>query len=158
MNLNSNTHDLESQKQQYLQRVNQLYTNIQHWLRDQPLQIHRSEIEIAETLGRYHVPQLAIATPANDTLAEFQPAGAATLGADGIILVRGWLNQEYVLYLQTAGYYSILQGVQEDGWYWEERYMEKPPHPLNPPWLLKLITQVSDYEFPESVTATQTTV
>lgn len=148
--------DLESQKGRYLQRVNQLYANIQHWLQDQPLRIHVSDLEIAETLGRYQVPQLAIATTQGDLLAEFKPAGAATIGAEGIILVKGWLNQEYVLYLQTAGYYSISQGIQMDGWYWEPQYMDQPLHPLNPTWLLKLITQVSDYEFPESVTASQT--
>jgi len=115
------------------------------------LQIHVSDLEIAETLGRYQVTQLAIATTQGDTLAEFQPAGAATIGAEGIIL-------EYVLYLQTEGYYSISQGIQTDGWYWDEKYMAKPPHLLNSTWLLKLITQVSDYEFPESVTATQATL
>jgi hypothetical protein len=157
LNLNSNTlaPDLESQKQRYLQRVNQLYTNIQHWLQNQPLRIHVSDLEIEEVLGRYHVPQLAIATTQGDTLAKFQPEGASVVGAEGLIMVRGWLNGEYVLYLQKEGYYSISQGIQEDGWYWDPQYMDKPPHPLNPTWLLKLITQVSDYEFPESVTASQ---
>jgi hypothetical protein len=150
LNLNSNTlaPDLESQKQRYLQRVNQLYANIQHWLQNQPLQIHVSDLEIAETLGRYHVPQLAIATTQGDTLAKFQPVGAAVMLAEGAIEVKGWLDQEYLVYMKQSDPQTFYQGIEMDGWYWIEQRLAATTHFISDKnSLLQLITWVSDYEF-----------
>ncbi len=140
--------DLESQKGRYLQRVNQLYTNIQHWLQNQPLQIHVSDLEIEEVLGRYQVPQLAIATTQGDLLAEFQPAGAAVMLAEGAIEVKGWLDQEYLVYMKHSDPQTFYTGIERDGWYWIEQRLAATTHFISDKnSLLQLITWVSDYEF-----------
>jgi hypothetical protein len=135
------------QQQLYLQRVLQLYANIKDWLQDQPLRLSTNDLEIEEVLGCYHVPKLAIATAAGDQLAEFRPEGASVVGADGLILVKGWLDCGYILYLRNNGHYYGHFPIADDGWYWEEQRLNTPPHLIDKRWLLELITWVSDYEF-----------
>jgi len=142
------TVDVELQKQTYLQRVNQLYANIQNWLWHEPLVVTRSELEIEEVLGRYHVPKLTIATNQGEQLVDLAPAGASVCNAEGLIMVEGWLDSAYVLYLQTGGLYSgKSKEIRTDGWYWKEQRLDIPPRLLDKSCLLELITQVSDHEF-----------
>ncbi len=142
------TIDVELQKQTYLQRVNQLYANIQNWLRNEPLVVTRSDLEIEEVLGRYHVPKLTIATAQDEQLVNLEPAGASVGNAEGSIMVEGWLDSAYVLYLQTGGLYSgKSKEIKTDGWYWKEQRLDIPPRLLDKSCLLELITQVSDHEF-----------
>jgi hypothetical protein len=136
------------QQQLYLQRVLQLYANIKDWLQDKALLVSTNDLEIEEVLGCYHVPKLAIATAAGDQLAEFRPEGASVVGAEGLILVKGWLRRGYVLYVRKNGYYyGHSEDIPVDGWYWEEQRLNTPPHLIDKRWLLELITWVSDYEF-----------
>lgn len=65
------------------------------------------------------------------------------LGADGLIMVEGWLDKGYVLYLRK----NHTDRIETDGWYWEEQRLNTPPHFLNKTKFLQLITWVSDYEF-----------
>jgi hypothetical protein len=142
------TEDVEPQKQIYLQRVNQLYINIQDWLRNEPLVVTHSDLEIEEVLGRYHVPKLTIATDQGERLADFEPAGASVIGAEGLIMANGWLDSAYLLYLQTGGLYTgKSKEIKTDGWYWQEQSINTPLHLLDKEWLLKVITWVSDHEF-----------
>jgi hypothetical protein len=143
--------DVEQQKQRYLQRVNQLYANIQGWLLEGSLIVTISDFEIEEVLGCYHVPKLSITTGQGERLADFEPAGTSVIGpigAEGLIMVEGWLNSAYLLYLRRDTYYSSKSSeVEVDGWYWREQRLDTSPHWLDNNWLLELITWVSDYEF-----------
>jgi len=76
-------------------------------------------------------------------LADIKPAGASVLGAEGLIMVEGWLDKGYVLYLRK----NETDGIETDGWYWEEQRLNTPPHFLNKTNFFQLITWVSDYEF-----------
>jgi len=133
----------ETQKQIYLQHFAQLYTDISDWLQPEPLCLKNTEIEIQEVLGHYPVPQLSIQTDTGEVLADLKPAGASVLGADGLIMVEGWLDKGYVLYLRK----NQTDRIETDGWYWEEQRLNTPPHFLNKTKFLQLITWVSDYEF-----------
>ncbi|MCK5523332.1 MAG: hypothetical protein KAI83_09385 [Thiomargarita sp.] len=133
----------ETQKQIYLQHVTQLYTDISDWLQSEPLRLKNTEIEIQEVLGRYSVPQLEIQTDTGEVLADMKPTGASVLGAEGLIIVEGWLDKGYVLYLRK----NETDSIETDGWYWEEQRLNTPPHFLTKTKLLQLITWVSDYEF-----------
>jgi hypothetical protein len=53
---------VEAETQLYLLRINQLYTNIQNWLQDEPLVLENGEIEVIEALGQYQAPGLSIKT------------------------------------------------------------------------------------------------
>jgi len=138
---------VEEKKQIYLQRVNKLYTEIKKWLKDESLVLEDGEIDIIEALGHYKVSLLSIKTPDGEVLAEFRPTGASVLGAEGLIMVEGWLDKGYVLYLLKNGSYNLSEGIEADGWYWEEQRLNTTSHLLNKTWLLQLITYVSDYEF-----------
>jgi hypothetical protein len=134
---------VETQKNIYLQRVNQLYTQVKNWLQSEPVHLKNTEIEIQEVLGCYSVPQLLIQTDRGEMLARLKPAGASVLGGEGLILVEGWLDKAYLLYLQK----NETDSIETDGWYWEEQRLNTPPHLLNKMKFLQLITWVSDYEF-----------
>jgi hypothetical protein len=131
----------ETQKQLYLQHVSQLYSNINDWLQPESFCLKNTEIEIQEVLGRYSVPQLEIQTNTGEILADIEPVGASVLGAEGLILVKGWLDKGYILYLGKN------DSIETEGWYWEEQRLNTPPHFLNKTTFLQLITWVSDYEF-----------
>ncbi len=143
MPMESQQKTAETQKQVYLQHVTQLYTDISDWLQSEPLCLKNTEIEIQEVLGRYSVPQLEIQTDTGEVLADMKPAGASVLGAEGLIMVEGWLDKGYVLYLRK----NETDSIETDGWYWEEQRLNTPPHLLTKTKLLQLITWVSDYEF-----------
>lgn len=133
----------ETQKQSYLRHVSQLYTNIRDWLQAEPLFLKNTEIEIQEVLGHYPVPLLTIQKDTGEVLANIKPAGASVLGAEGLIMVEGWLDKGYVLYLRK----NQTDSIKTEGWYWEEQRLNTPPHYLNKTNFLQLITWVSDYEF-----------
>ena len=143
MPIESQPKTAETQKQIYLQHVTQLYTDIRNWLQAEPFYLKNTEIEIQEVLGRYPVPQLSIQTDTGEVLADLKPAGASVLGADGLIMVEGWLDKGYVLYRRK----NETDRIETDGWYWEEQRLNTPPHFLNQTKFLQLITWVSDYEF-----------
>lgn len=143
MTMESQPKMAETQKQNYLKHVTQLYTDIREWLQSEPFCLKNTEIEIQEALGRYSVPQLSIQTNTGEVLAEIKPVGASVLGAEGLIMVEGWLDKGYVLYLPK----NDTDSIETEGWYWEEQRLNTPPHFLNKTNFLQLITWVSDYEF-----------
>jgi len=146
---------IAEQKRVYLQRVNQLYQNIQDWLKNDDLVCTQSEVEIAETLGEYVVPTLAIQTVAGEDLAALKPVGASVLHAEGMIEVTGWLDRDYIMYMQAGGpgfidpaglRHPFYKGIGEEGWYWLNR-LNTHALLLQKSSLLQLITWVSDHEF-----------
>lgn len=139
--------DADVKKHIYLQRVNQLYANIRNWLQDEPLILENSEIEVIEALGKYKAPQLTIKTQEGEQLAEFKPAGASVLLAEGTIDVEGWLDRGYVVYMLASNPQTFYNNIELDGWYWQEQRLNTEPHFLNKTWLLQLVTWVSDHEF-----------
>ena len=60
----------EQKKQLYLQRVNQLYDDINIWLKDEQLIVVPKEFEVIEALGRYKCSLLNVQTPKGKKLAE----------------------------------------------------------------------------------------
>jgi hypothetical protein len=131
--------------------VNQLYSDITHWLKDQKeLHIEQHSVEIGEDLtGFYTAPTLVISSP-TEKLAEFKPEGACIIEAEGRIDVLGWLGVEYIIYMVNGG--PILGGAQmfkdidADGWYWAENNLKNKAHLMNQENFFKLFTQATDYE------------
>lgn len=133
--------------QLYLQRVNQLYTNIQNWLQNEPLVLENREIDVIEALGQYQAPQLSIKTTEGEQLAELKPTGASVLLAKGAIDVNGGVDKGFILYMLKSDPQTYFT-VNVDGWYWFEDRLDVDAHVLNGKTpLLQLITWVSDYEF-----------
>ena len=143
--------DGELVKQRYLTRVNQLYNNITHWLKErQELRIEQHSVEIGEELiGFYTAPTLVISSP-TEKLVEFKPEGACIIEAEGRIDVLGWLGIEYIIYMVNGG--PILGGqqmfkdIEVDGWYWTENNLKNKAHLMNQENFQKLFKQATDYE------------
>jgi hypothetical protein len=137
----------DAKKQIYLQRVNQLYTNINHWLQDEPLILENGEIDVIEALGHYQAPRLSIRSEGGEPLAAFEPTGASVLLAEGSIDVDGGVDRGFILYRLKSDPQTYFK-IDVDGWYWFEERVDVKPHFLNDKTqLLQLITWVSDYEF-----------
>lgn len=147
---------VEQKKQLYLQRVNQLYNQIKHWLSDDTLQVVEGPpVTLQESeLGTYSAKVLAIETPEGDVAIQFKPRGANIVMAEGLIELESWLGKEYLVYMRTGGptlttptgvERPIYQGIDTEGWYWIEDSRRIKAHLLNKTLLLELITMVSDY-------------
>lgn len=142
--------DGELVKQRYLTRVNQLYNDIIHWLKDRKeLRIEQHSVEIGEDLtGFYTAPTLVISSP-TEKLAEFKPEGACIIEAEGRIDVLGWLGIEYIIYMVNGG--PILGGqqmfkdIEADGWYWTENNLKNKAHFMNQENFQALFKQATDY-------------
>jgi len=150
---------IEQKKQLYLQRVNQLYTNVKGWLKDEKLILVFADLEIIDALGSYESSSLTVKSPTGKKLAEFQPKGTSVVLAEGLINVEGWLGIEYLAYMIDGGpcltkmasdaedkwikepYYSA---IIVDGWYWIDGTHKDSAHRIDKELLLKLIFHVSE--------------
>jgi len=153
----------EQKKQVYLTRVNQLFGNIQDWLKDEPVAVKQQNLEIIEKFtGPYTVPSLSISTQAGQELADINPGGTYTLMAEGLLDVEGGFGKEHIMYIVEGGPYinkpatddkdklirqPTYEDIDDDGWYWIEETLLDKAHFMNKNALLEIITQVSDYEF-----------
>lgn len=144
-------------KQQiYLQRVNQLYDQIKHWLSNDTLQVVVGPpVTLQEPeLGTYSANLLTIETPDGDVAIQLKPRGANIVMAEGLIELESWLGKENLVYMPTGGptlttptgvERAIYQGIDREGWYWIEDSRRTKAYPINKTLLLELITMVSDY-------------
>ncbi len=145
--MNAIQQDTEPKKYLYLQRVNQLYTEIRNWLQDEPLILEDGEIQLVEAMGQYQVPYLSIKTENGKILAELKPTTTATLLSEGKINVDGQVDGGYILYMRENNPQTFFE-IDGDNWYWFEERLDVKPSPLKEKKsLLKMITWVSDYEF-----------
>jgi hypothetical protein len=152
----------EQKKQVYLTRVNQLFSNIKHWLKDEA-RVEQQEIEVTEKFtGTYTVPSLSISTQAGQELAEIKPKGAYVILAEGLVDIEGGFGREHITYMVDGGPYSyrplpenttqffkkpMFKGIKEDAWYWVEDSRLDRANAIDKELLRELITLVSDYEF-----------
>jgi len=150
----------EQKKQVYLSRVNQLFGNIQNWLKDEA-RVEQQEIEVTEKFtGTYTAPVLSISTQTGEKLAEIKPRGVYIILAEGIIDVEGEFGHENITYMVDGGPDSYkanpqnpvqiltekrFKEIDDDGWYWIEDTLEDKVHFVNNKnALLEMITQVSE--------------
>ncbi|RKZ41433.1 MAG: hypothetical protein DRQ49_05110 [Gammaproteobacteria bacterium] len=143
--------DGEWVKQRYLTRVNQLYSDIRNWLKDQKeLHLEQHAVEIGEDLTGFYTAPTLVVSSSTEKLAEFKPEGACIIEAEGRIDVLGWLGVEYIIYMVNGG--PILGGQQmfkdidANGWYWAENNLKNKAHFMNQENFFKLFTQATDYE------------
>lgn len=146
----------ESKQQIYLQRINQLHTNIKNWLQDEPFILETRNIDIREALGNYQVAQLSIKTKNGETLANLLSKGTAVLLGEGLIEMEGKVGTESIIYMLKGGLMitdrygknrPMYKGINENGWYWIEDSYRNKAHLMNQALIKDLITLVSDYEF-----------
>jgi hypothetical protein len=133
-------------RQLFLERLEQLYEEIQTWLTAEKLQITQQKIEITEEiLGTYMAPQLSISTLENQPLVDIFPIYGFSIVAEGLIGIKGELGKEYIAYLRWGE--QTLYNVSGDNWYWIVTLSGNQIYRLNKVRLLQLITIVSNYQF-----------
>ena len=136
--------------QEYVKRIELLYTDIRAWLASENLKVIDIRVDILEKMAAYEVTGLLVKTQTGKELAEIKPAGASVIAAVGRIDVDGWLGTEYLLYMlkhRPELGKPFYKGLNEDAWYWAEDSYRNRAHRLKKSLLLELITLVSDYEF-----------
>ncbi|RKZ48565.1 MAG: hypothetical protein DRR16_11150 [Candidatus Parabeggiatoa sp. nov. 3] len=150
----------EQKKQVYLSRVNQLFGNIQNWLKDEA-RVDQQEIEVTEKFtGTYTAPALSISTQTGEKLVDIKPRGVYIILAEGMIDVEGEFGRERITYMVDGGpdgckanpqnpakilTEKMFKEIDDDGWYWIEETLEDKVHFVNNKnALLEIITQVSE--------------
>ncbi|MEN8214924.1 MAG: hypothetical protein ABFS56_00805 [Pseudomonadota bacterium] len=151
----------EQEKQLFLERVNQLFSEIKTWFRDD-FKIEQQIIDVTESLGTYRARALSINSLQGEKLADIRPIGARVIAADGRIDIKGWLDTENLYFFISAPTTTlrvsigslpagtivprtqIYKGVEVNGWYWIDN---QRAHLLNKELLFDLISHVSDYDF-----------
>jgi hypothetical protein len=148
--------------ERYIERLEKLYDDAEHWLRDAELSSERRLVAIDETVvGRYQAPQLRIRTAAGRKLAELEPVGAQVVGALGRVDLRGRFDSVPILYLLKGGpsvrtavsgsgtpteerVTPLFRGVTRDGWYIVELEHPGLARPVDSDCFLDLIRRVAD--------------
>jgi hypothetical protein len=148
--------------QRYLERVEQLYTPIKQWVREENLVIVPSRVDTIERQATYKVTQLTLKTQEGETLAEIKPTSSMLVAGEGLIEIEGWFGKETLVYMikdrlmitkpsrkdRTKNVtVPMYEGIDVDGWYWIEDSRRNRAHRLDKSIFLELITFVSDYEF-----------
>jgi hypothetical protein len=115
-------------QQVYLQRLNNLYKNIQDWLPEN-LQIIWNDIEVYDETGRYHAPFISICR--NDVaepdafIAAFFPKNSSTVLSKGLVEISGSMGEENIFYLLNDSLTRYhYETVNNEGWYWLKASLE----------------------------------
>jgi hypothetical protein len=148
--------DAESKQQIYLQRVNQLHTQIRNWLQDEPFILEKGNMTVQSASGDYEAVRLSIQTESGELLANLFSKGTSVLLGEGLIEMEGIVGTESIIYMLKGGLSitdrygktrPMYKGIHEKGWYWIEDSYRNKAHLMNKTLFLELMTLVSDYEF-----------
>ena len=136
----------EQIQQTFLDRLEQLFADIQIWVTSEGLYIEQNEIEITEKIiGNYIAPTLTVLTPKQQKLVDIVPTCAFVIVADGVVKINGAMGQQVLAYLRPEE--QTIYNIAADNWYWIEYTRDNQVHRLNKAILFKLINMVSNYEF-----------
>jgi hypothetical protein len=136
----------EQNKRLFLDRVNQLFDDINVWIKEENLYLEQQRIEITEEIiGTYTAPKLSIHTASQQKLVEIIPIYAFSIVAEGLMDIRGQLGKEYIAYLRPSE--QTIYHIGNDNWYWIENMSHSRVYVMNKSRLFEIITLVSDYSF-----------
>lgn len=136
----------EQNKRLFLDRVNQLFDDINLWVVEKNLYVKQRRIEITEEIiGTYSAPSLSIYAPSQQKLVDIIPIYAFSIVAEGLMDIRGKLGKEYIAYLRPSE--QTIYHIGHDNWYWIENMTRSRVYVINKLRLFEIITLVSDYSF-----------
>ena len=117
-------------QQQYLERVTQLYDQIQTWGKDQFNFAVQDPYPISDTTGDYPSKRLTVlrkqAQLGEESLVDFFPQGLTFIYDRGVVEVMGpardeelvYLREDNLLYTERRGFKEPVEtGFQGEGWY-----------------------------------------
>ncbi len=120
-------------QQQYLERVTQLYNQVQTWGKDKFDFAIQGDYSVSDTTGDYQADRLAILRKVaqvgedENTLVDFFPLGITFLYERGVVEIQGPWREEELVYLRADNLiYTERKGTREpvekgfegEGWYW----------------------------------------
>jgi len=147
----------------FLKRVDDLFNNINNWLKSSYLKSRREEIEVTEEAsGKYKTNKLIIEDKNGKNIACAVPIGAWVIGAEGRVDLVGYLDRVIISYLREGGPSLITSvsvggeeesghrkrlyhGIEKEGWYWIEDRRRGKAHLLTKDIFLELLIRVADY-------------
>ncbi len=154
--LNEQHTDDPKKVQLYLRRVSDLFSQIKTWFQGE-LEVATDTIQIKEPAGNYEAPTLSIREKGQaEILANLIPKSAGTILFEGMIEINGGLDQIHLEYMAKGGpqvtltqgnTYPMLNGINQNGWYWIVDPVTKKTCFTDKASLLEMITWVSDHEF-----------
>ena len=157
------TTPVEESVEEYLQRLEDLYSQIQEWLREAGLAWKKKSVAMhEERSGQYQASGLLLHS-GGAPLAEFIPIGADILGAEGRVDLHGPLDNCPIVYLLVGGprlhtslstgsgerleehTHPLFTGINHEGWYALDDREPKAVRPLDHKVFLDLLGKVADY-------------
>jgi len=155
--LNEQHTDDPKKVQLYLERVSDLFSQVQTWFKGE-LEIATADtIQIKEPAGIYEAPTLSIREKGQtEILANLIPKSSGTILFEGTIEINGGLDQIHLEYMTKGGpqvtltpgnTYPMLNGVNQNGWYWIVDPVTRTTRFTDKASLLEMITWASDHEF-----------
>lgn len=147
---------------EYLQRVGELFADVENWIDPTKIKTSKAEISIAEeACGTYTTSKLILNTQENKPIAEIVPIAAWAVGANGRMDIHGIYDNIILLHLNQGGptitttiqdgkrttseTRPIYRGITDAGWYAIDRRTSKG-HRFNKETLFDALSEVSDYE------------
>jgi len=154
----------KSRQEEYVSRLNELYSAVETWMEDTDLKTSRGTVELNEEIpGRYEAATLKISGAQGKKVADLLPVGAWIIGAEGRVDLVGLLDRNSLVYLREGGPHikmteserprdskewsrPLFKGVERPGWYWIGESRRGRAHPLTKELFLDLLSEVSDYD------------
>lgn len=149
---------------EFIARVNTLYSEVGSWLENEPFSTRKETIEINEKLaGKYEIESLTISDNEGILIAELRPIGAWIIAAEGRVDIIGKSDNENLVYIVSDGPHVTMQektenqkiqrssrpifkGIEGSGWYWIESKRLGRARLLDKNLFIDLMSVVSDYE------------
>jgi len=117
-------------QQQYLERVTQLYDQVQTWGKDDFKFAIQEPYPVSDTTGDYPSKRLIVlkkdAPTGEESLVDFFPQGLTFLMGKGVVEVLGpwrdeelaYLHEDNLIYTERRGFKEpVERGFQGEGWY-----------------------------------------
>ena len=147
----------------YLQRLDELLTQIEGWSRDKGLITLRYPVDLnEEAYGAYPAEGLRLSTAQGEPLGALIPVGASIIGAKGRVDFQGTIDQAILVDWDSGGpafettskvgnevkttRHSVYRGINEPGWYWVESRQLARAHQLDERLFFDLLLLVSDHD------------
>jgi len=147
--------------EEYVKRLQDLYTEIKKWLAGRSFRFVDKNITITEMLsGAYSAPALEVHSDTGMLIATLKPAGAWIIGALGRVDLEGRSETVSLLYLAKGGpalhirtttkgdeekrFAPLFHGVERDGWYWIENARLGRVRNLDAELFFDLLMEISD--------------
>lgn len=116
----------------FLEKLDAMLRDMERWSTVAGLRPKRKTTKLAEeAIGEYDAPVLVLHGESDVEIAWIEPVGAAIIGASGRANLRGFLDNQPLVYLESGGSVvrsegaatgsrKMFSGIDTAGWYWLE--------------------------------------